>query len=83
MFDAPETPESARALLKRLGLLKQSRVLEGAEREKTFTMLRVMPSTVSNNQHLWCETWQVGNITYEFVTGNGVDELIETIEHDI
>ena len=47
MFDAPETPESARALLKRLGLLKQSRVLEGTEREKTFTMLRVMPSTVS------------------------------------
>ena len=78
-----KTPEEARAFLKRCGLLNTRRVLEGEEREKLFTMLRMMPSTVSNNQHLWCETWQVGNITYEFVTGDGIDELVETTEHDI
>lgn len=83
MFDAPQTPEAARAFLKRCGLLKKTRVLEGEEREKMFTMLRLMPSESSNNQHLWCETWVVKDITYKHITGDGVDELVETIEDDI
>jgi len=79
-----KTREEARAFLKRCGLLNTQRVLEGEEREKTLTMLRLMKSTVSNNQHLWCESWTVGNITYQLVSGYaGVDELIEITEHDI
>lgn len=79
----PKTPEQARAFLKSLGLLKKTRVIEGTEREKTLTMLRLMPSESSNNQHLWTESWRVGNITYDLVSGTGIDELIEVIEDDI
>jgi len=78
-----KTREEARAFLKRCGLLKTTRILEGAEREQTLTMLRLMPSETSNNQHLWCETWKIGNITYDLLTGNCVDDLVETIEDDI
>ena len=78
-----KTREEARAFLKRCGLLKTTRILEGAERKQTLTMLRLMPSETSNNQHLWCETWKIGNITYDLLTGNGVDDLVETIEDDI
>jgi hypothetical protein len=78
-----KTPEEVRAFLKRCGLLKNHRVLEGKEREKTFTMLRLIPSEQSNNQHLWCESWTVGNIQYEHVTSNGVDELVEITEEDV
>ena len=78
-----KTREQARAFLKRAGLLNTRRVIEGDEREKTLTMLRLMESEVSNNQHLWCETWKMGNLTYELVSGSGVDELIEITEHDI
>ena len=80
----PKTPEQARAFLKSLGLLNKTRVIEGTEREKTLTMLRLMPSKVSNNQHLWCETWKIDNVTYELYSGyKDVDELIEVIEDDI
>ena len=75
-----KTKEQVRAFLKSLGLLKKTRVIEGKEREKTLTMLRLIPSVSSNNQHLWTESWRVGNITYDLVSGTGVDELIETIE---
>lgn len=63
--------------------MKKQRVLEGKERERTLSMLRLMPCETSNNQHLWCETWTVGNITYELVSGDGIDELIEITEDDI
>ena len=78
-----KTREEARAFLKRAGLLNTKRVIEGEEREKTLTMLRLMESEVSNNQHLWFETWKIGNLTYELISGSGVDELIEITEHDI
>lgn len=78
-----KTIEQARAFLKRAGLLNTQRVIEGEEREKTLTMLRLMESEVSNNQHLWFETWKIGNLTYELISGSGVDELIEITEHDI
>ena len=77
------TSQQARAFLKRLGYLNKTRVIEGKEREHMLTMLQLMPSETSNNQHLWCETWRVGNVTYKLVTGSGVDELIETTEDDI
>ena len=77
------TEQQARAFLKKAGLLNTTRVLEGYEREKTLTMLRLIESEVSNNQHLWCESWTVGNVKYELVTGSGVDDLLEIIEDDI
>lgn len=83
MLRRPElTLEQARAMLKQLGFLKLRRVLEGEEREKVFTMLRLIPSERSNNQHLWCESWQVGNITYDHITGDGVDELVEITDNE-
>ncbi len=78
----PRTKEEARAWLKAMGFLRTQRVIEGEERDKTFTMLRLIPSTHSNNQHLWCESWTVGNITYDHLTGDGVDELVEITEED-
>ena len=79
-----KTREEARAFLKRAGLLNTSRVVEGAEREQVFTMLRLLgPGNESNNQHLWCESWQVGNITYNHLVGHGVDDLVEITEEDI
>ena len=77
-FASKMTKSQARAFLKSIGLLKKMRVIEGAEREKTLTMLRLVPSESSNNQHLWTETWRVGDVTYDLVSGTGVDELIET-----
>jgi|688.fasta_scaffold387470_2 hypothetical protein len=74
----------ARAFLKSAGLLNTRRVIEGSEREKVMTMLRLIgPGQESNNQHLWVESWVVGSVTYDHVTGSGIDELIEIIEDDI
>ncbi len=78
----PRTKEEARDWLKALDFLRTQRVIEGDEREKIFTMLRLLPSTHTNNQHLWCESWTVGNTTYDHLTGDGVDELIEITEED-
>lgn len=77
------TSQQARAFLKRMGYLTKMRVLQGEEREKILTMLRLIEPEVSNNQHLWSESWTVGNTRYELVTGSGVDELIEITEDDI
>ena len=79
-----KTREEARAFLKRAGLLKTERILEGKEREKVFTMLALMgPGESSNNQRFWTEQWTVGNITYQHTTGEGIDELAEITEDDI
>lgn len=78
----PQTKEQALALLKKLGLLKKTRIIVGEEREQVLTMLRLTPSELGNNQHLWYETWQIGNITYEHVTGDGVDELMEIKDNE-
>ena len=76
------TPEQAQEFLRQLGLLKTRRLITGEERERVFTMLRLMPSECSNNQHLWCESWQVGNVQYDHVTGDGVDDLVEITDHE-
>ena len=81
---APKTPEEARAFLKRLGLLKTTRVLEGLERKQVETMLRLIgPGEMSNNQRFWTEEWVVGDKTYQHTMGEGVDELAEITEDDI
>ena len=79
MFD---TPEQARAFLKRMGYLNKQRILKGDERDKMLTMLRLKESTHSNNQHLWTESWQLGNVEYQHVVGDGVDDLIEITKDD-
>lgn len=79
-----KTREEARAFLKRCGLLKTTRILEGKEREQVETMLRLIgPGESSNNQRFWTDTWVVGDITYQHTTGEGIDELAEIIEEDV
>ena len=78
------TQQEARAWLKSMGLLKTTRILEGKEREQVETMLRLLgPGQESNNQRFWTEEWTVGNITYQHVTGSGVNELVEITEEDV
>ena len=78
-----DTPEEARAFLKKLGLLKKRRILQGEELEQVLTMLRLLgPGEESNNQHIWTESWRVGDITYNYHFGSGVDELEEVIEDE-
>lgn len=79
-----KTREEARAFLKRAGLLNTSRVLEGEERKKVMTMLRLMgPGKQSNNQHIWTESWTVGDVTYNYHVGENFEELEEVTEDDI
>ena len=81
---APKTPEEARAFLKRCGLLKTTRILEGEERKQVETMLRLIgPGEQSNSQRFWTEEWVVGDKTYHHTTGEGIDELSEITEDDV
>lgn len=76
-------PVKLREFMKRIGAFKKRRILEGEERETVATMLRLLgPGEDSNNQHLWTEEWVIGNITYQYITGSGVDELVEITEED-
>jgi hypothetical protein len=77
------TADEAHAMLKKLGLLKRRRILEGAELDQVLTMLRLKgPGETSNNQHVWTESWTVGNVTYNYHTGSGIDELEEVIDDE-
>lgn len=79
----PRTAEQAREFLKQLGLLKKRRTIVGQEREQTLTMLRLMgPGRQSNNQHIWTESWQVGNVEYNYHVGEEIDELEEVTEDE-
>lgn len=78
-----DTPEEARAFLKSLGLLKKRRTIVGEEREQVLTMLRLIgPGEQTNNQHVWTESWTVGNITYNYHVGAEFDDLEEVIEDE-
>lgn len=81
----PRTKEEARAWLKELGLLKTRRIISDTEeQEKILTMLRLLgPGESSNNQHVWTESWRVGNIEYNIHSGEGFEELEEVIDDDI
>ena len=76
-----QTKEEAQELLKQLGLLRTHRTLVGEEREQVLTMLRLLESVDSNNQHFWTETWHVGDIQYQLTTGSNFDLLEEIIDH--
>ena len=79
-----KTREEARAFLKSCGLLNTRRTLTGEERDKVMTMLRLMgPGEQSNNQHVWTESWTVGNITYNYHVGEEIDDLEEVVEEDV
>lgn len=78
------TPEEAHALLASIGALDKRRILEGEELDKTMTMLRLIgPGEQSNNQHVWTESWKVGNITYNIHSGDNWEELEEVTPYDI
>lgn len=71
-------------MLASLGLLDQRRSLEGEERDKVLTMLRLIgPGEQTNNQRVWTESWTVGNITYNYHVGEEFDELEEVTPYDI
>ena len=79
-----KTKKEARKFLKSCGLLRTSRTLVGKERERVMTMLQLMgPGEQSNNQHVWTETWTIGNITYNYHVGEEFDDLEEVTEEDI
>lgn len=78
-----DTPEEAGAFLKKLGLLKKRRILQGEELEQVLTMLRLMgPGEDSNNQHIWTTSWRVGNIEYNLHSGEGFEELEEVVDDE-
>jgi len=77
-------PVKLREFMKSIGAFKKRRVLEGEEREKIETMLRLLgPGEESNNQRFWTEQWVVGDTVYQHTTGEGVNELAEIIEDDV
>jgi len=81
--DLTKDPDTARRFLKGLGLLKKRRVIEGEEREQVMTMLRLLgPGEQSNNQHVWTESWRVGNIEYNIHSGGEFEELEEVIDDE-
>jgi len=76
-------PEASRRFLKGLGLLKKRRIIEGEEREQVLTMLRLLgPGEESNNQHVWTESWRIGNVEYNIHTGEKFEELEEVIDDE-
>ena len=80
----PRTKEEAIESLAELGLLDKHRTITGKEREQVMTMLRLLgPGEQSNNQHIWTESWTVGNITYNYHVGTEFDDLIEITPYDI
>lgn len=82
--DVTKDPETARRFLKGLGLLKKRRIItDPKEQEQILTMLRLLgPGEQSNNQHVWTESWRVGNIEYNIHTGDKFEELEEVIDED-
>ena len=83
-YGVERTPEECRALLKELGLLKKRRVInDPKEQEQVLTMLRLLgPGEQSNNQHVWTESWRVGNIEYNIHSGEKFEELEEVIDDE-
>jgi hypothetical protein len=77
-------PEASRRFLKGLGLLKKRRVIDDPEeQEKIMTMLRLLgPGEQTNNQHVWTESWRVGNIEYNIHSGEKFEELEEVIDDE-
>lgn len=69
--------------MKSIGAFKKRRVIEGEEREQVLTMLRLLgPGTSSDNQHVWTESWRVGNVEYNIHSNDKFEELEEVIDDE-
>lgn len=79
-----ERRAAAIAFLKRAGLLRTRRTIDDPdEMAQILTMLRLLgPGEVTNNQHVWTESWRVGNRKYNIHSGTGWEELEEVIDED-
>jgi hypothetical protein len=76
-------PVKLREFMKSIGAFKKRRSLQGEELERVLTMLRLMgPGEQSNNQHVWTESWRVGNIEYNLHSGENFEELEEVIDDE-
>ena len=77
-------PVKLREFMKSIGAFKKRRVIDDpAEQEQIMTMLRLLgPGEQSNNQHVWTESWRVGNIEYNIHTGENFEELEEVINDE-
>jgi hypothetical protein len=76
-------PVKLRAFMKSIGAFKKRRSIQGEELEQVMIMLRLMgPGEQSNNQHVWTESWRVGNIEYNLHSGDGFEELEEVIDDE-
>lgn len=76
-------PVKLRKFLKEIGALKKRRVIEGEERDRIMTMLRLLgPGEQTNNQRVWTESWRIGNIEYNIHCGEEFEELEEVIDED-
>lgn len=76
-------PVALRELMRSIGAFKKRRTIVGEEREQVMTMLRLKGSgEQSNNQHVWTESWQVGNIEYNYHVGEEIDDLEEVIDDE-
>lgn len=76
-------PVKLREFMKSIGAYKKRRIIEGEEQERILTMLRLLgPGESSNNQHVWTESWRVGNIEYNIHSGENFEELEEVIEDE-
>ena len=77
-------PEKLKQFMKGLGLFKKRRIItDPKEQEQVMTMLRLLgPGEQSNNQHVWTESWRVGNIEYNIHSGEKFEELEEVIDND-
>ena len=76
-------PEKLKQFMTGLGLYKKRRVIDGDEREQVLTMLRLIgPGELTDNQHIWTESWRVGNIEYNIHSGKNFEELEEVTKDD-
>lgn len=76
-------PVKLREFMQRIGAFKKRRVIEGEEREQVLTMLRLLgPGETSNNQHVWTESWRVGNVEYNIHSNDKFEELEEVIDDE-
>jgi len=74
------TTEEAQAWIRKV-MGPPRRVLEGAEREQTLTMLALIgPTVTSNNQHSWSEDYIQGGKHWCVTTFPGGESIVEEIE---
>jgi hypothetical protein len=75
-----QTPEQARAFVRKI-MGPSRRVLTGAEREQTLTMLALIgPTVTTNNQHSWSEDYVQGGQHWCVTYFPNEDAVVEEID---